>query len=325
MPSSYDRASLLPEVQSLLEAIAAMRPDPRVLEAEALRAADPLVAMAFNVGAPAMATETEIRIPGPGGELRALVFAGERRHDERLPVVLHMHGGGFVSLTPECTAKVCKLLALATGALFVSLDYRRAPEHPFPEPLDDCVAAFRWLRAHAGSLGGDAARIAVAGDSAGANLAAATALRIAAAGEAPPSGALLMCPVTDLAFETRSFRAFGPDDAIIDAEVMAFYRSCYAPDASAWRNPLVSPLRADLSSFPPACVVVGGIDPLYDDGVRFARRIERQGRSVVLHEYPGMPHDFMLFPALEPLTDVISQMTAFLRDALAPPADRGRA
>ncbi|MBF6599953.1 MAG: alpha/beta hydrolase [Dehalococcoidia bacterium] len=317
MTTSYTREGLRPEVRALFDSIVAARPPQRELAAAAMRAADPLLAMMFNAGAPTVAREEEIRIPTPAGEMRALVFAGEPAGGRALPVLLYMHGGGFVIMSPETTARITKQLALEAGALVFSIDYRRAPEHPYPAPLDDCAAAYRWLKDRAASLGGDPSRIAVAGDSAGGNLAAALSLRLLAEGDEPPAAVGLTCAWTDLAMATRSFAAFGPDDLLIDDATMRHWRSCYAPDSEQWAQPLVSPLRGDLSSFPPACVVVGGIDPLYDDGVQFAERLRTAGRAVELHEYDGMPHDFMLFPALAAITDASERTGAFLRRALA--------
>lgn len=312
MTTPYSRAGLRPEVQGLLDAMVAARPAERVIEANAMRAADPIIATIWNMGAPAVAREEEIRIPTPAGEVRALVVAGEAQHGDPLPVVLHFHGGGFVIMTPECTTKLCKRLALGAGAIVVSLDYRRSPEHPYPAPLDDCVAAYRWLREHAGSIGGDPRRIALSGDSAGGNLAAATALRVQAEGDTPPSAVLLACAWLDLGMQTRSFAAFGPDDLLIDDAAMTYWRACYAPRPEQWADPYVSPLRGDLRAFPPACIIVGGIDPLYDDGIRFADALRGAGGTADLHEYAGMPHEFLQFPPLDTMTDAVERMAAFV-------------
>ncbi len=312
MTTPYSRAGLRPEVQALLDAMLAARPADRVIEANAMRAADPIIAAIWNIGAPAVARDEEIRIPTPAGELRALVVAPDTKSGRELPVLLHFHGGGFVIMTPECTAKLCKRLAVGTGAIVVSLDYRRAPEHPYPAPLDDCVAAYRWLRGHAAEIGGDPRRIALSGDSAGGNLAAATVLRAQAEGDAPPSAVLLACAWLDLAMQTRSFAAFGPDDVLIDDAAMTYWRSCYTPLPEQWADAFVSPLRGDLGAFPPSCIVIGGIDPLYDDGIRFAEALRNAGRTAELHEYAGMPHEFLQFPPLDTMTDAVERMAAFL-------------
>ena len=246
------------------------------------------------------------------------MFTPDHAPGDLLPVLLYMHGGGFVVWNPETHAKLAKLLAIGSGAIIVSIDYRRAPKHAYPAPLDDCVAAFRWLRANAASLGGDPARIAMGGDSAGGTLTAATALRAIAAGEAPPEAALLICAWTDLGNATPSFNLFAPDDAVLDTPVMDFFRRSYAPSPAQWEDPFVSPLRGDLTAFPPTCVVIGGIDPLRDDGAFFAAKLRTAGREVEELFYAGMPHEFMLWvPELETAQPAIDAMCGFLRKTLA--------
>jgi acetyl esterase len=308
------RGTLHPAVRMLFEMMLANRPQ-RVLEARALREGfGPLVDL-LNANSPAVPVDREVRIPGPAGAIRARVFA-PRAGGTPLPVLLYLHGGGFVVMNPETHAKFTKQLALAADALVVSIDYRLSPEAPYPGPLDDCVGTLRWLRAHARELGGDPARIAVGGDSAGGNLSAALTLRLLAAGEPPPSGAVLVCPWTDLANATPSFQRFAPDDALIDSDIMGFFRTSYAPKESQWSDPFVSPLRGDLRGFPPCCVVVGEIDPLLDDGVRFAERVRAAGGEAELHAFAGMPHDFMLFLPIEEAAKSIAAMSEFLKRVL---------
>jgi acetyl esterase len=308
------RGALHPAVKMLFDMMLANRAQ-RVLEARALREGfGPLVEL-LNADSPAVAVDREIRIPGPVGPIRARVFA-PRAGGAPLPVLLYVHGGGFVVMSPETHAKFTRQLALAADALVVSIDYRLAPEAPYPGPLDDCVGALRWLRSHARELGGDPARIAVGGDSAGGNLSATLALRMLAAGERPPAGALLVCPWTDLANATASFQRFGPDDPLIDDAIMHFFRASYAPRESQWADPFVSPLRGDLHGFPPTCVVVGEIDPLLDDGVRFAERVRTAGGEAELHAFAGMPHDFMLFLPIEESARALGAMGDFLRRVL---------
>jgi len=313
LAQAYTRDPMHPVVEGLFQAIFATRPAERVMDAEILRAGDALAAVGFNIGAPSLPVEREITIPGPAGDLRALVFAPREAGGAALPVVVYFHGGGFVILTPESSAKIAKRMAQNVGAVVVSIDYRRAPEHPYPAPLDDCIAAFRWVRAHAASLGGDPARVGVGGDSAGGNLAAATALRLLAEGDSPPAAAVLMCPWLDMEMDSPSFRAYGPTDALIDDVVMTYWRDSYTDDPAVWANPLASPLRGDLSAFPPTCVLAGGIDPLCDEDVQFAEKLKAAGRDVELHEYAGMAHIWSFFPQLDGLTDVDARIGAFLR------------
>ncbi len=309
------REPLDPQVKALFDALQALRPAERVLDAQAIRAGSAAFIPYLTEGAPPVADEKEIRIPGPAGVIRALVFT-PRKTTEALPLLVYLHGGGFVQLSPESHAKLTKQLAVGGDATVVSIDYRLAPESPYPAGLDDCVAAVRWVRENAASLGGDPSRIAIGGDSAGGNLSAATTLRLLAEGDAPPSAALMICAWFDLAMDTGSFRALGPDDLIIDDPIMEFYRGCYASEPKLWADPFLSPLRGDLSQFPPSCVVVGTIDPLCDDGLGFAAKLRRAGRDVTLQRHEGMPHDFMLFPGIDEGQRSIEAMCAFLKRAL---------
>ncbi|MEX2226321.1 MAG: alpha/beta hydrolase [Dehalococcoidia bacterium] len=312
--STYTRGDtpLHPQVAELLQVMDAAR-SMRVLDATAQRAFDDVAAAAFNANVPALRVEEEIAIPGPDGPMRALVFAPKPRNGELRPVVLHLHGGGLVIFKPEATARVSKAIAMAADAVVVSLDYRLAPEHPYPAALDDCVAAYRWLRANAASLGGDPTHVAIAGDSAGGNLAAVTPLRLIEMGEAPPDAVVLISAWLDLTMSSASSRRFGPNDPLIDDAALSFWRGCYMPDASRWAEPLLSPVNAGLSSYPPVCVVVGAIDPFCDEDVQFAEKVRAAGGDAEAHRYDGMPHWFPVFPQTADLTDYADRIGAFLR------------
>lgn len=313
----YERTGLRPEVEQLLAAAgAAKTAGAPPTDIAALRSTNLPGAAYFNVGAPAIALEREITIETPAASLRAMVWAPVAEPDG-LPVVLHLHGGGYVFMLPESFAKPWKEIAIAANAIVVSLDYRLAPEHPYPEPLDDCVATFRWLREHAREIGGDPARIAIAGESAGGGLAVAATLRLLAEGDEPPAAVAVASAWLDLRNASASFEAFGPDDALIDSATMAYWRESYAARKEQWSDPYLSPVLGDVSAFPPACVVVAGIDPLYDDGVTFAEKLRAAGRSVELHEYEGMPHIFWCFPPLHQFSDVSALVGAFLRCELS--------
>jgi acetyl esterase len=307
-----------PQVKALLDLFLQMRPEPRIFDPVVMRERSAASIPWLNADPPAIQSEREIKIPGPGGDIRALVFV-PKDAGERPPLVVYLHGGGFVTLSPETHAKLTKQIAVGAGAIVVSVDYRLAPEHPYPAGLGDCLAAFHWVRENAESLGADASRIAIAGDSAGGNLAAATTLRLIVAGETPPVAVVLLVPWLDLGNETPSFRTFGPDDPVIDDISMMFFRASYAPKPQQWDDPFVSPLRADLSNFPPACIVVGSIDPLCDDGVVFAEKLEQAGREVQLLNYAGMPHGFMWFPGIDEGARSLEEVFAFLRAHLTEP------
>jgi acetyl esterase len=317
--SEYTRGDtpLDPQVAELLQTMAAAKAV-RTLDVAAQRAFDDAATEMYNAGVQPLPIEKQITIPTSDGELRALVFASQPRSDAARPVVLHLHGGGFVLFRPETTARISRAIATNADVIVVSLDYRRAPEHPYPAPLDDCVTAFRWLRANAAELGGDPRRIAVAGDSAGGSLAAATALRLLAEGEPPPEAVVLISAWIDLTMSSPSSRRFGPDDPLIDDDVLSFWRGCYAPDEAQWRDPMLSPCFGDLSAFPPVCVVAGAIDPFCDEGVHFAKAAAATGRDAELHVYEGMPHWFPMLPPTAPLTDYDQRVGAFLTRVLNP-------
>ena len=312
------RAPLHPQVELLFGLMRAAAPAERVLEATAMRAQMAGLAALLAAGAPPVGREHEIRIPAAAGTVRALVFHPPGDATAHRPILVYLHGGGFVILSPESHARLAKELCVATGAVVVSVDYRLAPEHRAPAALEDSLAAFRFVRANAASLGGDASRVALGGDSAGGQLTAAVTLRLLAAGEAPPAANAMLCPLTDLALslESDSARRFGPGDPILDDQVMRFFVTSYAPDRASWAEPDLSPLRADLSGFPPTCVVVGGIDPLLDDGLRFAEKLTAARRAVRLLRYDGMPHDFFLFPGLDAGAQAVADVASFLRHAL---------
>ncbi len=312
---SDPRGELHPAVKLLFESFAAQR-DARVLAPEAMRANTEALNAALNPAPPAVAVDREIRIPGPAGELRARVFAPRPPDQGPLPIVVYFHGGGFVVWSPETCETLTRRIALTADALVVSLEYRLAPEHPYPAPLDDCVAAVGWLRDNAAALGGDPQRIALAGDSAGGNLVAATTLRLLHEGSHAPAAALMIVPWTDLGLDTESFQRLGPDDPILDTDIMQFFRDCYAPRREQWDDPFISPLRADLAGFVPTCVIVVDIDPLCDDGRLFVEKLRKAGGTATLHAFAGMPHEFQLFLPIEETDRAVAEMCGFLSSAL---------
>lgn len=318
--TTSDRVESDPEIRPLLELLAAGKAE-RVLEAGALRAGMAALLPLLLTGSEPLPREERLEIPGPEGPVPARLL----QHAPQRPaagLLLYAHGGGWVTMGSETHLRVTRELARRTGALVVSLDYRLAPEHPFPAGLDDCVAALRWLRARGAELGAGRGPLCMAGDSAGGNLTAATTLRLLANGEAPPDAVALLCPVLDAALDTPSFHRLGPGDPVLDSELMRYWRDCYV-GREQWDDPFASPLRGSLEGFPPCCVVVAELDPLLDDGLRFAERLRAAGRPVRLDRHPRLPHDFMLVPGVAAGERCLDEVAAFLRGAGLSPGPAG--
>jgi acetyl esterase/lipase len=308
------RAPLDPQVKVLFDMMAAGRPT-RVLEPKPLREGLGALAALLAAGAPAVAAERTLQIPGPGGDIRARLFYPGDPKRGPYPTIVYFHGGGYVAMNPETHEKLTKQLCVGANALVVSIDYRLAPEHRYPAPLDDCVASWRWVRTHASEIGADPARMVAGGDSAGGNATAAVALKLIAAGEPVPRALLLLCPWLDMALDTDSMRTFGPDDGVLDTEIMTYFRDCYVVKSN-WSDPFASPLRGDLKKFPPTLVVAGAIDPLRDDALQFADKLKAAGREVTLSSYAGMPHDFMLFPGIDAGDKAVQEIVRFAKAKL---------
>src|SRR5690348_2513934 len=257
------------------------------------RAAD-LASIRASGGEPERVHEvTELTIPGPGGELPLRLYRPTSQRP--LPALLYFFGGGWVLGTIDTADGVSRSLANSAGVLAAVVGYRLAPEHPFPAAVDDCYAAVRWVAAHAEEIGVDPARLAVGGDSAGGNLAAAVALRARAGGPAL-AGQLLIYPNTDQFADDQSMRA-ADDPFLFNRHSVAWYRKHYLANPADADNPLASPLRAEsLAGLPPALVITAECDPLRDQGEAYARRLADAGVKAERSRYPGMAHGFFRRP-----------------------------
>jgi len=243
--------------------------------------------------APPLARIEDIGIPGPAGALPARLYDAGGTLGTARPAVLYFHGGGWVQGDLETHHGLCARLASRSGALVIALDYRLAPEHPFPAAVDDCVAAYRWLHAHARDLGIDRSRIALAGDSAGGNLAAVVSQQAALASEPLPACQALIYPGLDFALDTPSHQELA-NGHIIPRDRIEWYATQYLPPSVDRRDPRASPLRAaDLSGQPPTLVITAGFDPLRDEGHAYAERLRAAKVDAVDHEYPGQIHAFV--------------------------------
>jgi acetyl esterase len=231
-----------------------------------------------------------LSIPGPRGEIPIRVY---RPNVQDAPVVVFYHGGGWTLGTLDSIDGVCRELANRAECVVVSVDYRLAPEHPFPTGVDDAVAALEWTANHAATFGGDPARLGVAGTSAGGNLAAVTALFARDFGGPELSHQSLLYPITNHAFDTESYDENG-DGPLLSRADMEWFWDHYLRSPVDGENPFASPLRArDLSDLPSATVVTCGHDPLRDEGIAYAKRLADAGVHVEHDHYPGMAHGFL--------------------------------
>jgi acetyl esterase len=286
---------------------------PRVLETRAMRDSAQAMIPMLNAGAPTVAREREIHIDGPAGPLRARVFMPQGRGPH--PGIVYYHGGGYVIMSPETHAKLAKEICAGAGAVVVSVEYRLAPEHPYPAPVDDGVAAWSWVQAHASELEIDPERLGVAGDSAGGNLAAATCLRARDAGARLPRAAALICPWLDMELASESVHKLAPDDPILDTQTLRFFRDAYVRPEQ-YREPYASPVHAELDGFPKTLLVVALRDPLRDESLVFAEKLRKAGAEVEVHAHRGMPHAFPLFPGIPHAAGALRDLCAFLTRAL---------
>ncbi len=237
-----------------------------------------------------IAFEQDVVIDGPGGDLLLRIY--KPHENGRLPVIVFFHGGGFALGSIKSHANVARQMANETGAMIISVDYRLAPEHPFPAGLDDCYAATEWAVAHAAEYGGDPVQLAVAGDSAGGNFAATVCLR--ARDENGPKINLqaLFYPSTIMLDDDSPSRHDYVSYVLYEDDLFNFH-DWYMAHADD-ENPYASPLLAeDLSQLPPAYIVTAGMDPLRDQGQAYAKRLQEAGVPVVYHNFEGMMHGFL--------------------------------
>jgi acetyl esterase len=306
--------ALDPQARTLLDQIEAMGTPP-MSEQTPDEARAGFLLLASIAGPPEEAVPTEDRsVPGPAGDIPVRVYRPQS--DGPLPVVVYFHGGGFVIGDITTHDTTCQRLAAGVPAVVVSVDYRLAPEHRFPAAVDDCEAATRWVSAHAAEFGGDPARLAVAGDSAGGNLAAVISRRARDAGGPPIAFQLLVYPGTDM---TRSLPSHTENGTgyLLDADSMAWFLENYMADADL-KHPDASPLFVeDLSGLPPAFVLTAEFDPLRDEGEAYADRLRAAGVSVTSSRYDGMIHGFYgLDSIFDSATKATAETVMALRDAL---------
>ena len=237
-----------------------------------------------------VASVAERTLPGPAGEILARVF--HPGGSEPLPLLVYFHGGGWVVGDLDSHDETCRLLCNGADAIVVSVDYRLAPEAPFPSGLEDCYAATQWVCENAAELGGDADRVAVGGDSAGGNLAAAVCLLARERGGPSLRHQMLVYPVTDSDFDRPSYLD-NAEGYFLTRGMMQWFWGHYLADDSQASDPLAAPLHGDLAGLPAATVITAGYDPLRDEGVAYAEKLGAAGVEVEHREFKEMIHGFV--------------------------------
>lgn len=257
-------------------------------------------------------------IDGPGGKLPIRIYRPYGLGTQRVPAILWLHGGGWSLGNLDAYDPPCRFLAARGGCVVVAVDYRQAPENRFPAGLEDCLAAWRWLAASSETLGIDATRLVVAGDSTGGNLAAVLANTVRH-DPVKPALQVLVYPVTDLRMDTASYAMFG-EGFFLTRAGMEWARANYLGDDLALiDSPRVSPLRTeDLSGVAPALIYTAGFDPLRDEGIAYATKLRASGVKVIHRNFDSLIHGFVGMSAvIQAAARAMDDIVAGMRHELA--------
>jgi acetyl esterase len=305
--------ALDPQAQAFLEQVRDSG-EPRIYELSAVEVRVAVAPIAELIGdGPAVEEVEDLSIPVRDAEIAGRRYRPSGAHG----TIVWLHGGGWVMNGIESCDAMCRILATSAAATVVSVDYRVAPEHPFPVPVDDCFDALSWVAAL-----DDSSPLIVGGDSAGGNMAAVCALRARDRGGPSLAAQVLVYPPTDTDMTTPSYREHGGNELLmLGTKEMAWFFDQYLPNPADRENPDVAPLRAaDLSGLPPAIVVVAEYDPLRDDGLRYGERLGAAGVDVTLLRYEDMPHVFFSFVNLFPTgNDAVARVGLTIRSMIGDP------
>jgi acetyl esterase len=295
---------------------AATQPPLETLPVEVGRQAYRELAGALGLPPPPVAAVQDLEMPGPAGMLRLRCYKPVDAAGA-LPMLVYLHGGGWVIGDLETHDTLCRTLCHDARMLVVAVDYRLAPEHAFPAAPDDAEAAVRWIAAQAGQLGGDPSRIALAGDSAGGQLAVVAAQRLT--GSVPLRALGLIYPAVTHYSEPSASRLENGQGKFLTADVMQWFMDAYlAKDASTYQHPEVSLLRSGkLHTLPQTWLCTLGHDPLRDEGVALARTLAAQGVAVTHRHEPAGVHCCLQFTAVSPAgARLLSDLGSWLRETV---------
>ena len=278
------------QVQAILEALDALDEPPlHTLSPEEARRVNAARSVGMGPAEP-MARTQDRTVPGPGGPVPIRVYVPEGTGP--LAVLVYFHGGGWVIGSIATHDVTCRQIANAAGCMVISVDYRLAPEHKYPAAVDDAYTATAWACEHAASIGADPRRVAVGGDSAGGNLAAAVSLMARDRASFPLVFQALIYPILDYDLNTPSYLE-NADGYLLTRDTMRWFWQCYLGREEDGGDPYASPLRAEeLRGLPPALVITAEHDPLRDEGEAYAARLRAAGVPVTLTRYDGMIHAF---------------------------------
>ncbi len=251
-------------------------------------------------------------MPGPGGDISVRIY---RPPGDRLPILVYAHGGGFVFCDLDSHDGLCRNIANRIPAIVISIAYRLAPENQWPDATEDVYAVAQWAAHNADAVGGNARRVVVAGDSAGGNLAAVTAVMARDRGGPSIAAQLLIYPVIAADFDNESYRLFGKG-FYNPKPALQWYWDQYVPVHADREHPYASPLRANLAGLPPAVIVTAGHDPLRDEGSAYADGLEAAGVVTVRCPFEGGIHGFMTMPMLDIAHEARRQACSVLSQVL---------